>query len=151
MVISPGTSHESFESAISLTTGCFIVRDEVSGVKTQIGTPQSSNATTLKARQSVSAWSLDFYRNTTIHGLKYLRERHHRPFWVIVMIVSLVFSINSIYELWVEWDRYKMITNEIGDLTKSDVQFPAVTICSEALVNTDVLNLSQIDPQNAEE
>lgn len=121
----------------------------------QLKNPTSHGATstkTVKAPDSVSNRFSDFYRNTTIHGVKYLRGRHHRPFWVVVMIVSFMFCINSIRELWLDWEQNNISSTQIENyLTKSDVQFPAVTICSEALVNTDVLNLSQIDPQNAEE
>lgn len=118
---------------------------------------RSDGATTLNPPDPepiASTRSSVFCLNTSVHGFKYLyglgRPCMDRSFWRVAMLVSLILCVNSIHELWVEW-RENNIVMISADKSNSDVPFPAVTICSETLVNAEVLNLSMIDHYFSEE
>ena len=85
----------------------------------------------------IKATLKDFVSETSISGINNsgkCKSKVRSSIWLVIFTVLAYFTANGIYEIVVDFFEYPVITNT--DLTyKSEVDFPAVTICNLNRVN----------------
>ncbi|CAO1395307.1 unnamed protein product [Diamesa serratosioi] len=89
----------------------------------------------------------DYFDNSSIHGLKYLKEGNCfvGVFWLTSLILSTCgcsYLINKTYD---KWDKSPVIlTFDEKLISTSTIPFPAVTICPEIKFKRELFNISAI-------
>lgn len=89
----------------------------------------------------------DFLRNSSVHGIKYIGERHRhwseRMFWVIAFIISFSGCSVMIYKIYWKWQLTPVIVSFAENSTPIwEIPFPAVTICPETKSIKEELDFS---------
>lgn len=91
----------------------------------------------------------DYASRTSIHGIQYLgdEEGHwfEKVFWIIVFVISLTGCSYLITETYTKWRDSPVIVSFDQQSTPIwKIPFPAVTICPEAKLQRNYLNISEI-------
>ncbi|XP_004533537.1 pickpocket protein 28 [Ceratitis capitata] len=109
-----------------------------------------------------SRWSackgliMEYSKNTTIHGLRYLVELH-RPFyeklyWFVVLIISVYFAISLIWATYLKWQDTPVILGFDETLVPvHKIPFPTITICPEIKMERNVFDFPNISSRILEE
>ena len=84
--------------------------------------------------------SKQYASTSKAHGVSYIGEAESfvvdRIFWVIIVVLSLAFTIFQILMVYDEWkDRPVVTTLDTEALSIEDIPFPAVTICPQGSAN----------------
>ncbi|XP_011181517.2 pickpocket protein 28 [Zeugodacus cucurbitae] len=109
-----------------------------------------------------SRWSackgliMEYSKNTTIHGLRYLVELH-RPFyeklyWFIVLVISVYFAISLIWATYLKWQDTPVILGFDETLVPvHKIPFPTITICPEIKMERNVFDFTNFSSRILEE
>lgn len=95
------------------------------------------------------AFFVDFARNSSVHGVRYLGEgRRHwseRIFWVIAILISLGGCSLMIFKIYEKWQTSPVIVSFAEKSTPVwQIPFPAVTICPETKSVKKSLDFSKV-------
>ncbi|KAI8424662.1 hypothetical protein MSG28_003089 [Choristoneura fumiferana] len=78
---------------------------------------------------------LDFAKNTTLHGLRYITQGvtiAEKIFWIITFLISLGICFWSIEQVWYKWRHSPVIVSFNERMIPVDeIPFPSVTICPQ--------------------
>ncbi|KAB0798149.1 hypothetical protein PPYR_09142 [Photinus pyralis] len=103
----------------------------------------------VKFGQNSSRYFAEFCGSTSIHGLKYLRERDRyvieKIWWIIVVSIATVGAFSLIYKTYMKWTTSPIVVT----LAKTEtpiwkIPFPAVTICPELKSSPTVFNCTDV-------
>uniref|UniRef100_A0A034WTB9 Sodium channel protein Nach n=1 Tax=Bactrocera dorsalis TaxID=27457 RepID=A0A034WTB9_BACDO len=109
-----------------------------------------------------SRWSackgliMEYSKNTTIHGLRYLVELH-RPFyeklyWFVVLVISVYFAISLIWATYLKWQDTPVILGFDETLVPvHKIPFPTITICPEIKMERNVFDFTNVSSRILEE
>ena len=80
----------------------------------------------------------EYSDHTTIHGINYVFASflsfHDRLFWLFIFIAGLIFSVYLSLDAFLDWRKNMIVTRfENSELPVTEIEFPAVTICSQGL------------------
>ena len=80
----------------------------------------------------------EYSDHTTIHGINYVFASflsfQDRLFWLIIFIAGLIFSVYLSLDAFLDWRKNMIVTRfENSELPVTEIEFPAVTICSQGL------------------
>ncbi|XP_073943360.1 pickpocket protein 28-like [Choristoneura fumiferana] len=79
---------------------------------------------------------LDFAKNTTLHGLRYITEVGlsvvEKIFWAITFLISLGLCLWLIEKVWYKW-QYSPVIVSFNErmISVNEIPFPSVTICPQ--------------------
>lgn len=102
----------------------------------------------LQAFTVVQKFFVDFLKNSSVHGVKYLgdRERHwtERIFWIVALLISLSGCLIMIQRIYGKWQMIPVIVSFHEKSTPIwQIPFPAVTICPETKVLNEKVNFTE--------
>lgn len=96
-------------------------------------------------------WGLfsDYTNNSSIHGVRYMGERHRpwveRVWWIIAFCLSIIACSKLIYNVWNKWDQSPVIVSFAEKSTPVwQIPFPAVTMCPETKAQSSKFNYTEI-------
>ena len=80
----------------------------------------------------------EYSDHTTIHGINYVFANflsfNDRIFWLVIFLAGMLFSIYLSLDAFIDWRQNMIITRfENSELPVTEIDFPAVTICSQGL------------------
>lgn len=84
----------------------------------------------------------EYSEKSSIHGIQYLGDQKRnfieKTFWIFVLILSFIWCIILIVQIWIKWDE-NTITMTFDDsiMDVKELWFPAVTICPNKKVPKD--------------
>ncbi|XP_053964606.1 pickpocket protein 28 isoform X1 [Anastrepha ludens] len=99
---------------------------------------------------------MEYSKNTTIHGIRYLVELH-RPFyeklyWFIVLVISVYFAISLIWATYLKWQDTPVILGFDETLVPvHKIPFPTITICPEIKMERNVFDFPNTSSRILEE
>lgn len=91
---------------------------------------------------------VDFSSKSTIHGVRYLGERHRhwteRTFWIIAFLTSALGCSLMVMQIYDKWTNSPVIVSFAEKATPVwEIPFPSVTICSDRKVLPEFLNFTE--------
>ena len=89
---------------------------------------------------NVRTTSKQYASTSKAHGVSYIGDAESlvldRIFWIIVVVLSLTFTIFQIFMIYDEWkDRPVVTILDAEALSIKDIPYPAVTICPQGSPN----------------
>lgn len=98
-----------------------------------------------RQRLLVSEVLVEYARNSTLHGLRYVAERRlpvfEKIFWLVTFVASLSMCSYHISNVYVKWQTSPVIVTVSEKLVPvSEVPFPSVTICPQIKSKATVFN-----------
>lgn len=104
-----------------------------------------------KSRQSGAKMWRDFADNTTLHGIRFIFMKRHaviRLMWLILLLSSGGYYISTVYRA---FDKYysRPINTVVSRKHLREMDFPAITICSNNLFSKSKISLADDDPSFA--
>ncbi|XP_017488463.1 PREDICTED: pickpocket protein 28 [Rhagoletis zephyria] len=99
---------------------------------------------------------MEYSKNTTIHGIRYLVELR-RPFyeklyWFIVLVISVYFAISLIWATYLKWQDTPVILGFDETLVPvHKIPFPTITICPEIKMERNVFDFPNTSSRILEE
>ncbi|XP_067634317.1 pickpocket protein 28 [Eurosta solidaginis] len=99
---------------------------------------------------------MEYSKNTTIHGIRYLVELH-RPFyeklyWFIVLVLSVYLAISLIWATYLKWQDTPVILGFDETLVPvHNIPFPTITICPEIKMERNVFDFPNMSSNIWEE
>ncbi|KAM7342300.1 pickpocket protein 28-like [Cochliomyia hominivorax] len=94
----------------------------------------------------------EYTRSTSIHGLRYIFGVHYpfyeRFYWIVLMLISLYFSIYFTLETYYKWLNSPVIMGLDETLVPiHKIPFPTITICPEIKMDTSIFDFNIISQQ----
>ena len=92
----------------------------------------------------------EYSDHTTIHGINYVFASflsfNDRLFWFIIFITGLALSVFLSLDAFLDWRKNMIVTRfENSELPVTEIEFPAVTICSQGLTMENVARAVERD------
>ena len=88
----------------------------------------------------------EFARTTTIHGIAYVFDNALKAFdrilWILAVCLGTGFAIILSLEAWIDWKDSPVLTSVSSTgLPIQNIDFPAITICSQGLIKVIIKNI----------
>ena len=88
----------------------------------------------------------EFARTTTIHGIAYVFDNALKTFdrilWILAVCLGTGFAIILSLEAWIDWKDSPVLTSVSSTgLPIQNIDFPAITICSQGLIKVIIKNI----------
>ena len=92
----------------------------------------------------------EFASTTTIHGIAYVFDNALKAFdrilWILAVCLGTGFAIILSFEAWIEWKDSPVLTSVSSTgLPIQNIDFPAITICSQGLIKVTTYNSFLLD------
>lgn len=95
---------------------------------------QFNSGKELKFGNNAARFFTDYVNNSSVHGIKYITQRHRhwseRVFWILAFVISLSACSKMIYDVYSKWQQSPVIVSFAQKSTPLyQIPFPAITIC----------------------
>lgn len=96
---------------------------------------QFNSGKELKFENNATRFFTDYVNNSSVHGIKYITQRHRHwsesVFWILTFVISLSACSKMIYDVYSKWQQSPVIVSFAEKSTPLyQIPFPAITICS---------------------